>query len=105
MAVVVGIPWYRREDWERLMEIFEDADILHDTFEDWRKDAGNTEGSLRRQGQIVVRAYIDPEAFPDWCRAKGVGIDAQARAQFASETASGEHAGQAGDKPKIGRDD
>lgn len=86
-----GIPWYRREDWDALKRIFVDPDDLHDTFDEWRKAAGNLESNLRRDGHVVERAYIDPETFPDWCRSRGLNIDARARSQFASEFVSEKH--------------
>ena len=33
---------------------------------------------------------INPETFPDWCRSRGLNIDAQARNLFAAEAAKDE---------------
>ena len=86
-----GIPWYRREDWDALKRILEDSDKLHDSFDDWRKAAGGLENHLRSQGHVVERAYIDPDTFPDWCRSRGLNVDAHARTEFANSVAFAKH--------------
>ncbi len=86
-AMAVAIPWYRKEDWERLLEIFEDSDELHGTFEEWRNDAGQLESRFRSEGLVVQRVYIDPETFAGWCRDNGLRVGASAHSRFASEFA------------------
>jgi hypothetical protein len=66
----VGIAWYRPEDYDRLMKMFTDRKKLPDTFEDWLKTVELVCDELTRQGHLITKAYIDPEAFPQWCRAK-----------------------------------
>jgi hypothetical protein len=81
----VGIAWYRKENWEKLLEIFEDAHVLPSTYNQWLKQA---EDILRREeslGRIVEKAYIDPETFPAWCRERGLNVDAKARMEFGND--------------------
>ena len=82
-----GFPWYRKEDWPEIKRIMTDAEKLHDSYEDWLGAATQSEQRIRQSGQIVVRAYIDPVEFPNWCRARGLNVDAEARALFASTIA------------------
>jgi uncharacterized membrane protein len=82
-----GISWYRREDYPRILEIMEDAHVLPDTFDDWRKKAGGQESEWKSRGVVIVRAIIDPDTFPAWCRKEGLNVDAKARTAFASEFA------------------
>jgi len=86
MAVVraVGMSWYRAEDYRRILEIMEDADKLHSTYDQWLKAAERGERELKGKGHIVIRAMLDPDQFTAWCREKGLKRDAQARTQFAS---------------------
>ena len=30
-----GMAWYKRENYTRLLQIFEDSDKLHDTYDEW----------------------------------------------------------------------
>ena len=83
----VGIPWYRREDYGRILDVMVDRHVLPDTFEEWRKKAGGLESHYRSQGVLTVRAVIDPGEFTAWCRARGLNVDAQGRMAFANEAA------------------
>jgi len=42
-------------------------------WEDWLKAAEKMEKEVLQAGNVVERIYIDPNTFPDWCRANGVG--------------------------------
>lgn len=89
---VVGLAWFRREDYPRLLTIFEDAHEMHDTWEEWEKAAKMVEERFKAEGYVVERVYIDPDTFPDWCRKAGVGIVASARSRFTGETVAKRHA-------------
>lgn len=86
---IVGMAWYRREDFPRLRQVMEDADRLPDTFELWALSAEQVEREVARSGVIVVRAMLDPDAFVAWCAERGVKRDGAARSRFASEFAAG----------------
>lgn len=61
-----------------------DRDILPLTYADWLGKAQKGFDDLRAQGIIAVKAYIDPDTFPDWCRARGLDINAKARMEYAN---------------------
>lgn len=88
---VVGIAWYRREHYSALLLMFEDGDKLPGSYDEWLRRAEGTRKGLEAKGVRVVRAYIDPDEFPRWCRSKGLNVDADARMAFSSEIAR-EHA-------------
>lgn len=83
----VGMVWYRLEDYDAILGIMSDREKLPRTFSEWRMKAETGEKKLRRDGKVVVRAFIDPKSFPEWCRARGLNIDSQARNQFAATVA------------------
>lgn len=83
----IGMVWYKAETYDACMRIMEDRAKLHTLYHLWRMDAETGEKRLRRQGKTVVRAFINPETFSDWCQTRGLNIDAKARNQFAAETA------------------
>lgn len=35
VAAEIGLGWYRREEWDRLLQMFPDRAKLHDTYDDW----------------------------------------------------------------------
>jgi hypothetical protein len=83
----LGIPWYRREDYARILAVMTDANLLPRTHEQWLRKAEDVERRCKGQGMTVVRAVIDPDTFPDWCRTRGLNVDAKARTEFANEHA------------------
>lgn len=83
----VGIPWYKRSDYARILEVMEDRDKLPLTFDKWQSKAEQIERQTRTAGKIVARAYIDPDHFVAWCAANGLHIDSHARGMWASEVA------------------
>ena len=84
---VVGMVWYRSEDYDAIRRIMADGNIFSTSFLIWRMEAETGEKKLRRNGHTVVRVFIDPETFPDWCRTRGLNIDAKARTTFADGVA------------------
>jgi hypothetical protein len=40
------------------------------------------------EGFLLVKAYIDPDTFPEWCRSHGMEMDAKARVNFAQDYAA-----------------
>ena len=84
----VGIAWYRAENYDRLKALFTDGWKLPDKFDNWLETAQQLCDELAFEGQIVEKAYIDPIAFPRWCRAHGVQMDAQGRMAYANECAA-----------------
>ena len=84
---VIGIPWYRRENYPDLRALFTDADLLHETWREWFIAASAEEDRLQKEGKHVVRTEIRPEPFAAWCRGLGIQPDASARARWANEIA------------------
>jgi len=82
----IGMVWYRFEDYDAIRRIMADRHKLPATFSEWRMKAEQKEKLERRNGKFVLRVFIDPETFPDWCRARGLDIDAQARHRFTVDT-------------------
>lgn len=84
---VAGMVWHEERDFAQIKAVMEDADRLHATHAKWKLAAEQGESSMRRQGVFVVRAIVRPAEFVDWCKARGLKINAQARNQFANEVA------------------
>ena len=81
----LGIGWYSRKDYPRILEIMEDAHVLPPTYELWSKKAEGLERGAAALGAIVVRASIEPEEFVAWCASHGMKPDAKGRNAFGSD--------------------
>jgi hypothetical protein len=82
---VVGIAWYRRDQWARLREISLDADEIEATYDEWLECAWKRMSELRQHGCEAQRVDVDTEELLRWCTKKGVRVDAAARSEFAAE--------------------
>ncbi|MBP2316138.1 hypothetical protein [Azospirillum soli] len=87
----VGIPWYRREDWETLKRLFADADKLHDAYDQWLVSAEKLAKHLKAKGMIVEQVPINPDEFANWCGIRRKPLDAKARNDFANEFVARKH--------------
>jgi hypothetical protein len=90
-VAMLGMAWYRREDYPRLLGIFADRANLHEAYDDWLKAAERGLDTFRSQGQAFQKVYIDPDTFPAWCAEMGLNIDSKARVRFANEAVGGVH--------------
>jgi hypothetical protein len=81
-TTVLGVAWYRREQWNRLLEISSDRDRLEDTYEEWKSTAEKHFDELARPGFAIRRVDIDVEELLSWCGSQDRPVDGEARAQF-----------------------
>jgi hypothetical protein len=86
-----GIAWYRKEDYQRLLELFEDGQKLPATYEQWLQAANGLFERLKSQGVSVQRVYLYPNDFAAWCRSRGLNINADARMKYAAAFVAGKH--------------
>lgn len=84
IPVIAGMVWYHREDYDACLRIMTDSDKLPRSFSVWLSKAEYGEQKLKLDGYAVVRAYIDPKTFPDWCRSRGLDINSNARTEYAN---------------------
>jgi hypothetical protein len=85
--IPIGIPICREHDYDAFRAIFEDAHNLPGTWQEFMEIAQEHEEFYKEQGNRVVRVYIDPHTFPDWCAQRGRRVDARARHAFAAQAA------------------
>lgn len=79
--------WYKEEHYEQLLAIFDDAELLPPTYQAWLVRAEEKKAEVEAAGDQVMKVFIDPETFPEWCAQKGLPKDAEARTQLALDVA------------------
>jgi hypothetical protein len=80
----VGMAWFKPENFVRLRAMFEDGHKLHRTYPEWLKAAEAGCDTFEKRGVTVVRVDIDPDQFPEWCKSKGLQLNAAARTEYAN---------------------
>lgn len=84
-AAILGIAWYRREEWSHLLEIAADRDELEDIYEEWLHNAEMRLHEMTEVGINAMRVYINVDELQDWCIGNGRPVDGNARAVFTAE--------------------
>ncbi|MBF0563152.1 MAG: hypothetical protein HQL37_14330 [Alphaproteobacteria bacterium] len=79
---IVGIAWYRENDWKRIKSLFQDADQLHDTHAEWLKDTRKAIKQLEKEGCFAKPVVIVIDDLIAWCLVRGCKIDATARTEY-----------------------
>ena len=82
---VIGVAWYRPEQWERLRHISSDADELEETYEDWLQLASQKCEELEKLGVSLQKVDIDVNALLMWCGMRNLPVDGKSRARFVTE--------------------
>jgi hypothetical protein len=78
----MGIAWYRKEDYDRILKIFDNPDDLPGTYDEWHVMAEKLFETVLKTQARPVKVIIDPDEFPKWCAANGRNIDADARKAY-----------------------
>lgn len=81
---LTGMVWYAAEDFIQAKAVMKDGHTLHRTHAEWEAAATTGERELSGKGVKVVRAYIKPSEFVEWCRAHGHDVDSKGRTEFAN---------------------
>ena len=82
-AAILGIAWYRPDQWDALKEFSEDRDKMDPTYAIWKKGAQKAMRELRSKGQQAVAVDFDLEEFKMWCAANKKRPVAASRSEFA----------------------
>jgi len=81
-VTVMGIAWYRRDQWDRLLEISSDRAELEDTYDEWKAVAEENLVNLAQHGYKLCKVHIDVEALLIWCNSQNRDVDGDARTEF-----------------------
>ena len=79
--------WYKEEHYQQLLALFDDAELLPRTYADWLARAESKKAEVEAAGDQVMKVYVDPETFPEWCAERNLPKDANSRAELALEVA------------------
>ncbi len=83
--IVVGVAWYRPEQWQRLREISVDVDDLENTYEEWLHSAEENLKEIKVPNLELRKADVDTEELLSWSNERGYPVNAQARSEFVTE--------------------
>ena len=82
---VVGVSWYRLEQYLQLRAMYVDGDTLPATYQEWLTEARKVYDVLLAEGFRLEKVLIDPVEFPAWCRRKGLPMNGPTRSRYVQE--------------------
>ena len=82
---ILGVAWYTREQYERLLKFANDRDNLEDTYEEWQATAEKMMVQLSRPGVLPRKVHIDVEELVAWCKAHKRPNDGASRTVFVAD--------------------
>lgn len=85
--MIQALVWYKEEDYPKLLALFDDAELLPQTYHHWLSRAEEKKAEVEAGGDQVIKVFIDPITFPEWCDKRNIPKDANARSQLALEVA------------------
>ena len=74
--------WYRREGYDRILEIMDDAEEFPSSFEEWEEAARRQIVGMRSRGAVIQQIFLDPDQFVAFCEKKDLAKDGTARAEY-----------------------
>jgi hypothetical protein len=85
-TLIMGVSWYRADQWDRLGEISEDKATFDTPYEEslveWEKKIQD----LEAQGIRPIKVEVDVEALLTWCTTQGLPVTPETRTKFMMNT-------------------
>ena len=81
----IKLAYYRKNDWRKLLELIDDRESMHDTWEEWHKSYLKAKQGLIAQSLIVNDFIVDLNELKKYCLHKGLPIDGKAPSQYVSD--------------------
>ena len=83
--MVIGIAFYKREQWPLLLETAVDSLVLERTYDEWMEVLDVSVDKIREAGLEPELVEIDVNDLLAWCKKKKIKNDGKARSMFITE--------------------
>lgn len=80
-----GICWIKEEQWQRFIEVAEDADMLEDSWQEWAEKTDEMISTFAEKGITVTKVPVDIEELISWCNERQRGISSSSRAEYVTQ--------------------
>ena len=80
--VMVGIGFYRREQWPLLLDAADDSHILEKTYDEWLDVVDTSIDAIKAHGLEPKLVDVDVDQLISFCRKEGIRNDAGARSKY-----------------------
>jgi hypothetical protein len=80
--MLVGIGFYKREQWPLLLESAVDSHMLEGTYDEWLDVVVSSIDKIKAHGIEPKLVHVDIEELSSFCKREGLKNNAQTRSQF-----------------------
>lgn len=87
-AYTVALPWYEREDFQRIWELAHDHDDIPSDYDVWHAAALEVINAWLARGRALQIVTIRPDELLAWLEAKGLPNTAETRLKYVEERAT-----------------
>ena len=81
---ILGVAWFSPHEWQKLKVVADDTDELHDTYDDWVRDAEMILREVTANGLVAKKVETTVEELQRWCTENRCRFDRAARAKYAA---------------------
>ena len=85
-TLIMGVSWYRPEQWDRLREISEDKETFAIPCEASLVESEKKMQDLEAQGIRPIKVEVDVEELLTWCTTQGLAVTPETRTKFMMNT-------------------
>jgi len=85
-TLLMGVSWYRPEQWERLREISEDKATFEIPYEASLVESEKKIQNLEAQGIRPIKVEVDVEELLTWYTAQGLAVTPETRTKYMMNT-------------------
>ena len=80
--IAIKLAYYREKDWMRFINIIDDRESMHNTWDDWYKAFVKTKKDLMAKGFEIIEIVVDIDELIEYCELRRIKNDGKARSQF-----------------------
>ncbi len=80
-----GICWIKEEQWQRFLDVADDADMLEDTWDEWAEKTEEMIQTFAGKGIGVNKVPVDVESLIIWCNERDRSINSSSRAEYVTQ--------------------
>ncbi len=81
---ILGVGWYKKEQWKLLRECSEDVENLENTYYEWVANANDTIKKISNSGHRIEKIEIDVHELIVWCKKENCTVNGESRSKFIS---------------------
>lgn len=85
IPMIMGIAWYKQEEWDKLKNEFDDAEKMHETWNEWRQATESGIEHMARNNKIMYPVLLEADHLKEYCMKNKKLNTSQTRVRLVNE--------------------